>query len=310
MSYFSLLPNTEYSLTTESRVIVKNILVRAKILDFIRTLESSALEYTITDEERPEHIAERVYGRSDYHWIVLLFNEIHDPYFSWPMSLNEMEKHMEKSYPGKALFLNTGGISQIGGAAIRNERYGVAHDRRKPHFEVGSTVRQVAQDGTVLATGTVLSWDPNLWKLVVEPADGIFRLQGDAAKVDVSIGQLGPVNDPLALPRDIRCTNSEGDEISASLLRLTDDNKYALHHFESESGEEISCWHVPSGSASPLIERYICGRQEVIATNEGVYSIVTNHSFEDRRNETKRNIRIMKPNYLDPLLREFNRLMG
>lgn len=303
MSYFSILPNTQYTLTTGGRIVAKNILVRAKILDFIRTLESSALEYTITDEERPEHIAERVYGRADLHWVVLLFNEIHDPYFSWPMSLNEMERHMEKSYPGKALYVNTGGVIQSGSSAIWNERANLAHDRRKPHFEAGTEVRQISQDGTVIATGTVLSWNPNLWKLEVEPVNGVFRLQGDAANTK-------PIANPSALFRDIRCTNSQGDEISTSLLRITEDNRYGLHHFENVSEEEISSWYLPEASSSPLIERYVAGRQEVIETSKGTFSIVTNYTYEERRNEAKRNIRIMKPNYLDPLLREFNRLMG
>lgn len=311
MSYFNFIPNTEYKLQRGGSVtIAKNILVRAKILESIRNFESSALEYTIEDDERPEHIAFRAYGRADYHWIILLYNEIHDPFFDWPMSTNEFEGYMVRKYPGKSLFINTGGLVNGGGDAILNSVSRKAHDRRRPHFEVGSEVRQVDSSGKVVASATVLAWDPTLWKLEVEPINGVFRLQGLSARVDRNTGQLLPVSAPLDLPRDLRCTNSEGEEISASLLRVTENNRYALHHFENASGEIISPWYLPGGSASPLIERYVCGRQEVIATDDGVFNIVTNQDYEERKNESKRKIKVMKPIYIDPLLRDFNKIMG
>lgn len=308
MSYFTFLPNTEYRIDSRNTVIVKNILVRAKILDAMRSLASAAAEYTIVDEERPEHIAHRVYGRADYHWIILMFNEIHDPYFSWPMSINELERHMEKTYTGKALFINTGGTNELGKMAIMNETVGLPHDRRLPHFEVGSTVEQYNAAGVRIAHGKIKSWDPNLWKIEVDDIEGVFALQGEAARIDPTIGQLRPISNPLSLPRDIRCTNSQGQVISASLLRIVEDNGYAIHHFEDESETEVSPWYVPKESASPLIERYVVGRQEVIATAEGTYSFVTNWTNEERRNETKRNIRVMKPNYIDPLMRQLTNL--
>ena len=310
MPYFTFLPNTQYTLDGNNTVIVKNIMVRAKILDTIRSLVASAAEYTVQDEEKPEHIAYRVYGRADYHWIVLMFNEIHDPYFSWPMSTNELERHMAKTYTGKALFINTGGVVEEGKNAIRNETKDVVHDRRLPHFEVGSTVRQVDGAGNQLARATITAWDPDLWKIEIDNIQGVFRLQGEAARVDALTGQPIVISDPLALARDIRCTNSQGQEISASLLRITDDNQYSLHHFVNKSGETISPWYIPKDSSSPLIERYVVGRQEAIDTQEGTYSIVTNWSYEEEKNDSKRNIRVMKPNYIDPLLRELSRVFS
>lgn len=302
MSYFTFLPNTQYSLGDQKVTIVKNILVRAKILEALRSLVGSAAEYTIPDGERPEHIAHRVYGRADYHWIILMFNEIHDPYFSWPMSIGELEKHMEKTYPGRALYINTGGVIEQGTDAIRNETVSVPHDRRLPHFEVGATIKQVDSQGNQIASARIIEWNPNLWKIVVDDIQGVFRLQGNAAT-------NGLVVNPLSLFRDIRCTNSQGQEISASLLRITDSSTNSLHHFESESEETVSPWYVPTGSSNPVIEKFVVGRQEVIDTPEGAYTAVTNWAYEERKNEAKRNIRVMKPNYIDPLLRELSRIL-
>ena len=321
MPYFSLLPNIEYETNGADRKVAKNILVRAKIMDAMRNLISSSAEYTVVDGEKPEHIAHRVYGRPDYHWIILLFNEIHDPYFSWPLSVTEFQSHMSKTYAGKALHLYTGGVIEDGKRAIFNETKGVPHDRRLPHFEKGTIVEQydIFDPRIKVASATVKSWDPNLWKLEIDNIEGVFRLQGTAARIDASAGQLAYISDPLSLPRDIACTNSQGDRIEASLIRLTDSNEYAIHHFENDEGEVVSPWHIPVGSASPLIERFAVGRQEIIEVVDKfpdgreatrTYTAVTNFAHEEATNDAKRKIKVMDPIYIDTLLRELNVMFG
>lgn len=325
MPYFSLLPNVEYSISPTDRKVARNILVRAKITDGIRSLMSTSAEYTIAEGEKPEHIAHRVYGRPDYHWIILLFNEIHDPYFSWPLSGTEFDSHMSKTYPGKALYIHTGGIIESGKQAIINRTKGIPHDRRLPHFEVGSTLEQydIINPNVKTASATIKEWNPDLCKIVIDDIEGVFRLQGMAAKVDASIGQLAYISDPLSLPRDIVCKNSQGDEIAASLVRITESNLYAIHHFVDELGGIASPWHVPQGraeaSTAPLIERFATGRQESIEVLDQLpdgreatrtYSAVTNFGYEEETNQAKRKIRVMDPVYIDTLLRELGALFG
>lgn len=311
MSYFSFLPNVQYRISDNShRIVAKNILVRAKILEGIRNLISSSAEYTVQDGEKPEHIAHRVYGRADYHWIILLFNEIHDPYFDWPMTANELSVHMEKAYSGKSLFINTGGIVESGKFAIMNETIGIPLDRKQPHFEVGSTIEQYDTVGLRIASATIKSWNPDLWKIDVENVNGVFRLQGNAALMDIATGNLNPVLDPMSLPRDIRCKNSNGHVISASLLRVVEDSRFAINRFVDDSEQQVNSWYVPEGSASPLIERYVNGRQEVIETQEGTYSVMSNLAYEQAHNDSKRNIKVMRPEYIDPLLKEMSRVLG
>lgn len=319
MGYFDFLPNSQYSINGGLDVkAVKNILVRAKITDGLKALMSSYAEYSIADGEKPEHIAHRVYGRTDYHWIVLMFNEIHDPYFSWPLSSSEFERHMEKTYSGKALHVNTGGIVERGSGAIFNRTRGVPHDRTIPYFEVGSAVEQydIQEPTRKIATGTIKSWNPNLWKIEVDDVIGVFRPQGVAAR-------LTGISDPTALPHDIVCTNSRGDQITASLLRSIDSNQNAIRHFEDEQGEIVSPWYIPTreegADASPLIERFVVGKQEVIdavvllpdgSDGRKVYSAITNMVYEEQLNESKRNIRVMAPIYIDSLIRELNNVLG
>ena len=310
MGYFNFLSNVGYRDSNGNTVIARNILTRGKIIDSIKESQSGYLKYTIKDEERPETLADRIYGRSDYHWIILLFNEILDPFFSWPLSINEMEHQMQSVYAGKAIFIYPPMLFDVDKRMVL--------DRRVVHFEVGDVLQQRALDGTVLATATIKLWDPNLYKIVVENITGSFSLQGEAARNSSVIG------DPTRLVRDIYTVTSEGKQISAPMVRITDDNQYALHHFEKSDGEVMSPLYRPTSLAndgsrqksfSSLIDRYVLGRVEIIDmgvddNNDslGYANSITNISHEETVNEKKRNIKIMRPEYIDPLLRDFRKL--
>ena len=56
------------------------------------------LPYTITDEDRPEDIAYYYYGSTDYTWLVLLANNMIDPYHDWPLKDEDFHKYIIKKY--------------------------------------------------------------------------------------------------------------------------------------------------------------------------------------------------------------------
>lgn len=287
-----------YKLDQNRDVLVKNILTRGKIYDFLRDSASSALEYTISDEEKPETLAARVYGRSDYHWIILLFNEIHDPYFEWPMSINEMENQLAKTYTGQVVYVDANTIFDVD----RKELF----DKKNPHFAEGDMVERRNREGNVVSTAQIVSWDPNLYKLVIDSVQGSF-VPGESG-MDI-----------------LYSTNSKGKRISAEIKRTTTENRYALHHFESAStGEVISPLYRPRKKRSDgtmyidrdrLIDRFVFGNVEApdLGVDDegnplGVSRSVTNIEYEEKKNDAKRTIRVMRPEFIDPLLSDFRKL--
>lgn len=56
------------------------------------------LPYTISEEDRPEDIAYYYYGSTDYTWLVLLANNIIDPYHDWPLKEDDFHKYLIKKY--------------------------------------------------------------------------------------------------------------------------------------------------------------------------------------------------------------------
>ena len=78
MSYFRELPNILYQSNllhkTSSReyVAVKNLFRKVKIQDWIEDSVNFFNDYTILDGQRPDNLAEIMYGSSEFDWVVIL----------------------------------------------------------------------------------------------------------------------------------------------------------------------------------------------------------------------------------------------
>lgn len=59
---------------------------------------SMFIDYIIKDWESPENIAYDLYGSCDYVWVILLCNDIVNPFTEWLMTNEEMEDLIELKY--------------------------------------------------------------------------------------------------------------------------------------------------------------------------------------------------------------------
>jgi len=104
MSYFRELPDIEYQsqlLTKNSSlnyVRVKNLFRRVKLRDDLQNVFTLFNKYQIKDGERPDTIAENLYGSSDLDWVVLLSANITNVRNSWPLSDRDLYNFTEEKY--------------------------------------------------------------------------------------------------------------------------------------------------------------------------------------------------------------------
>lgn len=77
---------------------VRDLSRRSRVLPSSITNPYLFLPYTITDEDRPEDIAYYYYGSTDYTWLVLLANNMIDPYHDWPLKDEDFHKYIIKKY--------------------------------------------------------------------------------------------------------------------------------------------------------------------------------------------------------------------
>ena len=51
--------------------------------------------YHIDDGERIEEVANAIYGSPEYHWVIVITNDIVDPIHEWPLSTTDLIKYCQ-----------------------------------------------------------------------------------------------------------------------------------------------------------------------------------------------------------------------
>lgn len=100
--YFNYFPKTFYTSTsnnTNSSVdTVTNIMTRVSFESKLKENSASYYEYEIKDSDTPEIIAGKFYDNVNRHWIVLMFNDIIDPQWDWPLKYQDFIDYVDKKY--------------------------------------------------------------------------------------------------------------------------------------------------------------------------------------------------------------------
>ena len=104
MSYFRELPDIQYQSPIEDRnssldyVTAKNIFRRVKLRDDLQNVFTLFNKYQIKEGERPDTVAEKLYGAPDYDWVVLLSANITSVRDQWPLSDKDLYLYAENKY--------------------------------------------------------------------------------------------------------------------------------------------------------------------------------------------------------------------
>jgi hypothetical protein len=97
--YFSLFPTIFYdAVGNGDDKIVTHLLKRVAVHS--KASESVALfdTYDVRNGETPEMIAHKYYDDAEYHWVILLVNNITDRYHQWPMNTRQFLAHLAERY--------------------------------------------------------------------------------------------------------------------------------------------------------------------------------------------------------------------
>ena len=104
MSYFRELPDILYQsnllhkVSSQEYIQIKNIFRRVKIQDWIQDNVQFFNKYTIRDGERPDTMAERLYGTSERDWIIILTAGITNIRNDWPLGNYDLYRYVEAKY--------------------------------------------------------------------------------------------------------------------------------------------------------------------------------------------------------------------
>ena len=103
-NYFKNLPDFEYVNRTEDgkRISdytkVKNLFKRGKLREDIFQNTTFFEKYQIEGDDRPDNVAQKVYGDSSLDWVVLLSNNIINIQDEWPVSQAGFDTYLLEKY--------------------------------------------------------------------------------------------------------------------------------------------------------------------------------------------------------------------
>ena len=99
MPYFSRFPMMTYDVAGDKNYkLLPDILRRVKLRSGLRSSSFMFDKYDVKDGERPEDVAFKWFGDAEYHWVILMTNNVTDRYYQWPLSQPQFQEHLTDKY--------------------------------------------------------------------------------------------------------------------------------------------------------------------------------------------------------------------
>ena len=137
--YFENFPKVFYLFgEEESPVLFQQLTRYVDLIDILRDTTGAYIEYEIRDGDRPDTLAHRLYGKSEYDWTFFLMNErLREQ--GWPKTLQQLYTYAQNTmFPNYTVKLN---LTEADSAGIRN---------LADKYPVGQAVLVQGSDGVVV----------------------------------------------------------------------------------------------------------------------------------------------------------------
>ena len=98
-TYFENFPKIYYDAAGKGNYkLVTNLLRRVQIKGGLKETAALFDLYYIQGEDTPESVSEQFYGDQRYYWIILLFNNVKDRFYDWPLPTAQFEAYVTDKY--------------------------------------------------------------------------------------------------------------------------------------------------------------------------------------------------------------------
>ena len=97
--YFPPFPTIKYDPTGSGYTTeIKDIMTRVAVKKWVRDKAAAFSKYGVPNGATPDQVAFFLYDNTEYHWVVLMFNEILDSYYGWPLGTQDFERFVASKY--------------------------------------------------------------------------------------------------------------------------------------------------------------------------------------------------------------------
>jgi len=303
-SYFKQVPNLEYVNRTKGNkdisnyITVKNLFKRGRIRPDIFGNVNYFTKYKVIGDDRPDNVANEVYGNPNLDWVILLSNNIQNIQTEWPLPQTSLDEFFLEKY-GSYEELNS--IHHYETIELKNSQGGVilpggleTPNKWKTNGNyiqaINTTINQISGTESKIATVTMYNGIKNL-----EVGSEVY-IQG--VSEDTYNGRF-PVTSILAV----------GDVVIkfTYVLPSIPEKKTIINY---SGGEEVTFTvegNVGTGNAY-YYEYYDNNSYHTVPAAK-MTEAVTNYQYEMKKEDDKRNIFTLKPEYLNVIFNDMDEIM-
>jgi len=303
-SYFRQVPDLEYVNRTKGNtdisnyINVKNLFKRGRIRPDIFGDLNFFTKYKIIGDERPDNIAFKEYGDSNLDWVVLLANNILNIQDEWPLPQNSLDEILLEKY---------GSYDKL---------YSDVH-----HYE---TVEIKSSKGGVILPGGLET--PNKWRTngnyIQAINTKINQISGTESKIATVTMYNGIKN--LDVGSEVYITNVSSDVYNGrfpitSVLKVQDvviRFTYVLPSIPEVKQPEILGTEQVTftvegtvGTGNAYYYEYYDNNSYHTIPAAKMTQAVTNYQYEIQKEDDKRNIYLLKPDYLNVVFNDMDKIM-
>jgi len=311
--YFRQVPDFEYvSRTAENKAIsdyisVKNLFKRGKLREDIFGNLNFFTKYSIIGDERPDNVAYKFYGDESLDWIILLSNNILNIQSEWPIPQSSFDKVLLEKY-----------------GSYENLYSGIHH------YE---TVEIKNSNGTTILRGGLKT--PNTWRtngnyIQVSKTiiNQIFAGSGGVSSKTVTVTMNNGIKG-LSVGSQVTINNVtenifNGKFVVTSVVAPFDDIAvsftYELQNIPSIANPTLSTSQKEEvlftiegniGVGNAYYYEYYDDKlgYYILLPSTQMLTPITNYEYEDKIENEKRNIFILKPNYLNIVFNDLEKIM-
>ncbi len=305
MSYFRELPNLSYvsrfpgATQSEERIEVKNLFKRAKLRSDIDSAITAFTYYKISEGERPDTLAQKIYNDSELDWVILVTNNITNIRDQWPLHGISFTNHLLSKY----------------GRSDMTEEQKYAELTKVKHYE--TTEVKDEYDRILLEQGAIVDKDfkftftkevarnTTVSEVILTLPFGVSLNAGDAVTQPTFSGGgytfsggSGTVKASFTNKAEVRLNKVVGNFISTP-SGIAAGNPLLLNGVAlTNSG--VSC--NPTGV-------FIQYKSNTTPTTINPVKGVSHYDYETRMNEKKRRIKVLKPAYLSTFISDMRSIM-
>jgi hypothetical protein len=232
--YFRNFPTMDYNMdTTDNTTTVTDVFRRVGVRKSLNSFIANYYERILNAHERPEVVSFEEYDVSDRHWILMMINNIEDPYYDWILSQEQLDKFVESKYPGKTIVFPTTHLSDGSYGAVESnpiERF----------FAVGETITEYLANGTTTGVdgiGVVTEFDPTNLNLSYSITSGTFEVVEGTAHF-VKGDQSGAVGNIISLSNHTDAPHHYEDSDSNIIDRTVGESTITNRYYEELENEK------------------------------------------------------------------------